>query len=99
VTIQGQTDYLAPLVAGTEGLSISKVVSVGSGTSDIYTAAYSTTTREILILKNSSIVGTVPLFAGLPSGRLDLVWFTSGSSILLVASGDDGVVTIDPTTL
>jgi hypothetical protein len=99
VTVPGKVDYLAPVVAGTEGLSITKVVSIASGTSDIYTAAFSATTREILVLKNSSVVGIVPLFAGLPSGRLDLVWFNTGAGLLLVASGDDGVVTIDPTKI
>jgi hypothetical protein len=90
-------DFTATIVSGTEGKSINKVVSTLSG-ADVYTAAYASNTRELVFLKNSSVLKVVPLFAGLPSGRLDLVWFApSAGGLMLVASGDDGIVTIDPT--
>jgi hypothetical protein len=94
-------DYLAQVVPGTERKNFGKVVSTAVD-GNVYAAAYASDSREIWILKNDQVIKSIPIFAGLPSGSLDLVWFpkvsgqaVNGNTLELVVSGSDGIVAYD----
>ena len=84
-----------PLVSGTQGLNITQVVT--SDTLDnnvVYTAAYASNTRELLILNSLTLVQRISALEGLPSGKLRFTWYAdnSSSTLYLVVTGDDATV-------
>ncbi len=86
-------------MAGTQGLNITGLATLPFANGGItYTAAYSLTTHEILILKNSSVVDRIEAFEGLPSGQLQLTWYpyteNSVAHLVLVAAGSDATVEV-----
>ncbi len=97
-TGDGQT---LTLVSGTQGLSITRLATYGSliGGS-VYTAAYSANTREVLVLRGTTVVSRVSAFAGLPSGDPRLTLYKDSSTALyLVVTGSDASVKIPISTL
>jgi len=86
-----------PLVPGTSGLEITQVSTSPIANGDVvYTAAYSSTTRSLLIFQNLVLTRTIPAFAGLPTGTPQFSWYTVGTSptktLYLVAAGLDATV-------
>jgi hypothetical protein len=84
------------LIAGTAGLNITKLATYESTFNNlVYTAAYSATSREVLVVSNLGLTKRIPVFAGLPSGDLRLTFYKDGSNNLyLVVTGADATVKI-----
>ncbi len=82
-----------PLIAGTQGLNITSLATTATSYSGVvYTAAYSATTNEILILQNLSLTARIPALSGLPSGTLQLTWYPYSTHLVLVIAGSDATV-------
>ena len=85
------------LVSGTQGLNITKLATYGSVVNDgtvtgAYTVAYSAGTREVLVIRNQTVIDRISAFEGLPSGDLRLTLYATSSNLYLVATGSDATV-------
>ena len=106
-------DGKLPVIPGTSGLNItvlstSPVSNLRNSQGLVYaayTAAYSATTQELLVLQNNVVLARYPALAGLPSGPLQFSWdlyrFPTGSSteiLSLVVTGSDATVALPVAT-
>lgn len=80
------------LIAATKNLKIAKL-SAYKHNGIAYAAAYSESTKDLLILKEDVVVARVPGFAGLPRGIPRLAWWVDGTVLTLAIAGDNGTVT------
>jgi len=81
------------LIAGTRNLSIAQVAAYKKEDGTVYAAAFTPTTRELLIVTNDAVTKRFPVFSGLPKGDLKFAWWLHGTILKLAISGDDATVT------
>jgi hypothetical protein len=95
------------VVAGTSGLNITSLATrafAAAGPNFAYTAAYSASSREVLIYQNLTLIKRISALAGLPSGTPQFTWYQYNTSapatthLLLVITGTDATVEYEAAT-